>query len=144
MDKSIVPDWLQAELKEAESEEKQKKRKQRRRKPKKKNVQGKAQVAVESPEQHPNYVSSEKEEITSAQLERMKKLEKEYERRQQEIMMEAELAVRAREEALNQELYRLREELDRQRQLQSEYMQEKAAGMVNSEPTKRKSECQIQ
>ena len=32
----------------------------------------------------------------------MKKMEREYERRQQEILLEAEAAVRAREEALNQ------------------------------------------
>merc|ERR1711874_616622 len=125
MDKSVVPDWLKAELQEAESEEKQRKRKQKRKRTRKRGEQKRAQKAPEETE-HPNYVPSEKEDITSAQLERMKKLEKEYERRQQEIMMEAELAVRAREEALNQELYRLREELDRQRALQSQYMQEKA------------------
>ena len=64
----------------------------------------------------------------------MKKMEREYERRQQEILLEAEAAVRAREEALNQvseiisfllfvrwvnfafqELGRLREELERQK-----------------------------
>ena len=53
----------------------------------------------------------------------MKKLEKEYERRQQEIMLEAEAAVKAREEALNQELSRLREELERQRSMQNDYIQ---------------------
>ena len=70
----------------------------------------------------------------SEQQERMKKMEREYERRQQEILLEAEAAVRAREEALNQvseiisflefvrlvnfaiqELGRLREELERQK-----------------------------
>ena len=54
---------------------------------------------------------------------RLKKLEKEYERRQQEIMLEAEAAVKAREEALNQELSRLREELERQRSMQNDYIQ---------------------
>ena len=54
---------------------------------------------------------------------RVKKLEKEYERRQQEIMLEAEAAVKAREEALNQELSRLREELERQRSMQNDYIQ---------------------
>ena len=38
----------------------------------------------------------------SEQQDRMKKMEREYERRQQEILLEAEAAVRAREEALNQ------------------------------------------
>ena len=40
----------------------------------------------------------------SEQQDRMKKMEREYERRQQEILLEAEAAVRAREEALNQVL----------------------------------------
>ena len=38
----------------------------------------------------------------SEQQDRMRKMEREYERRQQEILLEAEAAVRAREEALNQ------------------------------------------
>ena len=54
---------------------------------------------------------------------RVKKLEKEYERRQPVIMLEAEAAVKAREEALNQELSRLREELERQRSMQNDYIQ---------------------
>ena len=70
------------------------------------------------------------------------RLEKEYERRQQEILLEAEAAVKAREEALNQvtlstkniysfdgkylqELARLREELERQRGLQADYITDK-------------------
>ena len=70
------------------------------------------------------------------------RLEKEYERRQQEILLEAEAAVKAREEALNQvtlctkkylqcsrnylqDLARLREELERQRGLQADYITDK-------------------
>ena len=109
LDKSSVPDWLEAELKDAESDQKLARRRQKKKR-KKKGGHGQA------PGGHPHSVTSEGEHMmTGDQLERVRRLEKEYERRQQEIMLEAEAAVRAREEALNQELSRLREELERQR-----------------------------
>ena len=109
LDKSAVPDWLEAELKDAESDQKLARRRQKKKR-KKKGGHGQA------PGGHPHSVTSEGEHMmTGDQLERVRRLEKEYERRQQEIMLEAEAAVRAREEALNQELSRLREELERQR-----------------------------
>ena len=109
LDKSAVPDWLEAELKDAESDQKLARRRQKKKR-KKKGGHGQA------PGGHPHSVTSEEEHtMTGDQLERVRRLEKEYERRQQEIMLEAEAAVRAREEALNQELSRLREELERQR-----------------------------
>ena len=107
LDKSAVPDWLEAELKDAESDQKLARRRQKKKR-KKKGGHG-------QPPGHPHSVTSEGEDLTGDQLERVRRLEKEYERRQQEIMLEAEAAVRAREEALNQELSRLREELERQR-----------------------------
>ena len=107
LDKSTVPDWLEAELKDAESDQKLSRRRQKKKR-KKKGGHG-------QPAGHPHSVTSEGEDLTGDQLERVRRLEKEYERRQQEIMLEAEAAVRAREEALNQELSRLREELERQR-----------------------------
>ena len=108
LDKSAVPDWLEAELKDAESDQKLARRRQKKKR-KKKGGTGAS---------HPHSVSSGSEpgeSLTGDQLERVRRLEKEYERRQQEIMLEAEAAVRAREEALSQELTRLREELERQR-----------------------------
>ena len=128
MDKSAVPDWLEAELKEAETDDKSNKRKQKKRKKKKSHHEHHAD--------HPHSVVDDDE--------RVKRLEKEYERRQQEIMLEAEAAVKAREEALNQELSRLREELEKQRGLQSDYIHDKMGRRKSEDEMHSSSGCCIQ
>lgn len=54
-----------------------------------------------------------------------RKLEKEFNKKQIEIRMEAQHAVREREKALNDEVSRLRDELDRQKRSQTENMDAK-------------------
>ena len=140
MERSVLPDWLEAELKEAETDQRQnrkKKKKKNRKQSKERQGHG----------HHPHSVHSEEEErgeLTESQMERVKRMEREYERRQQEIMLEAEEAVRAREEALNQELHRLREELERQRSLQTDYIQDKMGGRRQEEDRHSSSSCSLQ
>ena len=135
MERSVLPDWLQAELKEAESDQREQKKKARKKKKSRKGSQ-------ERGASHPHSVESE--ELTESQLERVRRMEREYERRQQEIMLEAEEAVRAREEALNQELARLREELERQRSLQTDYIQDKLGGRKHEDHQHSSGSCSLQ
>ncbi len=55
-----------------------------------------------------------------------KRLEEQFNRKQIEIRMEAQNAVREREKALNEEVVRLREELEKQKRRQQEVMEQKA------------------
>ncbi|XP_040565280.1 serine/threonine-protein kinase Nek8 [Lepeophtheirus salmonis] len=87
---SKVPDWLEAELSTAETY------------PHSKN---------EPPAQIKN------QEVTkSKDDQKLKKMENDYQKKKQEILLEAEAAVRTREKALNNEVHRLREELDKQKE----------------------------
>ena len=135
MERSVLPDWLQAELREAETDQRSNKKKQRKKKKARKG-------SKERGASHPHSVESE--ELTESQMERVRRMEREYERRQQEIMLEAEEAVRAREEALNQELARLREELERQRSLQTDYIQDKMGGRKGEEHQHSSGSCSLQ
>ena len=72
LEKSVVPDWIEAELKDAENDPSLNRKKQKKRR-KKKN----------SHEHHANHPHS----VNTDDDERVKRLEKEYERRQQEIML---------------------------------------------------------
>ena len=137
MERSVLPDWLQAELREAESDQRANRKKQRKKKSRRKEGRERERGAS-----HPHSVESE--ELTESQLERVRRLEREYERRQQEIMLEAEEAVRAREEALNQELSRLREELERQRSLQTDYIQDKLGGRKHEDHQHSAGSCSLQ
>ena len=87
-DRSVVPDWLQAELAEAAGEEKGRRRKEKKKKHRHRGGGG-AEGGVEGGAGHPHAVPGE-------ELERLRRLEVQYERRQQEILMEAELAVQVR------------------------------------------------
>ena len=135
MERSVLPDWLQAELREAETDQKSNRKKQRKKKKARKE-------SKERGASHPHSVESE--ELTESQMERVRRMEREYERRQQEIMLEAEEAVRAREEALNQELHRLREELERQRSLQTDYIQDKMGARTQESDQHSSSSCSVQ
>lgn len=57
---------------------------------------------------------------------------------------EAEAAVRAREEALNQELSRLREELEKQRSMQNDYIHDKFSRNKNDISNESSSGCTLQ
>ena len=138
MERSVLPDWLEAELKEAETDQRVKRKKQRK---KKKGGAGRGERGL-GEASHPHSVESE--ELTESQLERVRRMEREYERRQQEIMLEAEEAVRAREEALNQELARLREELERQRSLQTDYIQDRLGGRKHEDQHHSSGSCSLQ
>ena len=55
----------------------------------------------------------------------VERLEKEYNKKRKELLLEAENAVRVREEAFNQELVRLNQELERHKQIQREQVEQK-------------------
>ncbi len=63
---------------------------------------------------------------STSDLEYQKRLEQQFNQRQNEIRLEAQNAVRERERALNEEVVRLREELDRQRERQREGLEARA------------------
>ena len=58
-------------------------------------------------------------------MEYEKKLQQDFDKRQIEIRMEAENAVRERERALNDEVVRLREQLERHQSRQQEVVKQK-------------------
>ena len=58
-------------------------------------------------------------------MEYEKKLQQDFDKRQIEIRMEAENAVRERERALNDEVVRLREQLERHQSRQQEVVRQK-------------------
>jgi hypothetical protein len=74
-----------------------------------------------------------------------RRLESEFNRRQIEIRMEAQNAVREREKALNEEVMRLREELEKQRQLQdsTDHHEKPANVLASDNPGKGASQCLI-
>ena len=55
----------------------------------------------------------------------VERLEKEYNKKRKELLLEAENAVRVREEAFNQELVRLNQELEKHKQIQREQVEQK-------------------
>ena len=54
--------------------------------------------------------------------EHIKKMQKEYEQKRKELLLEAENVVRMREEAYNQELMKLQTELEKQKRIQQEHL----------------------
>ena len=62
----------------------------------------------------------------------VERLEKEYNRKRKELLLEAENAVRVREEAFNQELIRLNQELERHKKLQRDQLDVKKKSSIVS------------
>ena len=66
-----------------------------------------------------NSATTTQEGITAVDRDKyVERLEKEYNRKRKELLLEAENAVRVREEAFNQELIRLNQELERHKKIQ--------------------------
>ena len=64
-------------------------------------------------------------QVSVSSMEYEKKLQQDFDKRQIEIRMEAENAVRERERALNDEVVRLREQLERHQSRQQEVVRQK-------------------
>ena len=64
--------------------------------------------------------SSSKSKRNLTDEEHIKKMQKEFEQKRKELLLEAENVVRMREEAYNQELLKLQTELEKHRRLQKE------------------------
>ena len=64
--------------------------------------------------------------------EHIKRMQKEFEQKRKELLLEAENVVRMREEAYNQELLKLQTELEKQRRLQKETIEKMAVAKTNN------------
>ncbi len=70
-------------------------------------------------------------------------MEREFDKKKQELMLEAENVVRMRDEAYSQELLKLQTELEKQKRLQAESL-EKAAEAKANKAQQGSSSCVIQ
>ena len=81
-------------------------------------------------------VNKSQQDITDVERDKyIERLEKEYNKKRKELLLEAENAVRVREEAFNQELIRLNQELERHKQMQRDQLEvkKKSSGLVGQE-----------
>ena len=72
----------------------------------------------------------------------IERLEKDYNRKRKELLLEAENAVRVREEAFNEELIRLNQELERHKQIQREQLEMKKKPSLSAASTKKSTGVQ--
>jgi hypothetical protein len=101
LDQSVIPDWIKAEIAAAEED-------MPRRQP------------VKSPEKQKK--SSHQNNNHTSDEEHIKRMQREFEVKRRELLLEAENVVRMREEAFNQQLIKLQTELEKQKRLQEEHM----------------------
>ncbi len=128
MDQSNVPDWIREEIAEAESEM-----------PKGGSPSRRPPLRSRSPS--PPKRSPLKRQLSEE--DHIKRLEREFDKKKQELLLEAENVVRMREEAFNQELIKLQTELEKQKLLQQESL-EKVAASKNGKDVPASSSCAIQ
>jgi len=116
LEASAIPDWLMNELGESEDRNSVASDERRRHSPQPKSVLKKR-------------LTSSAGQNGSQQREYQRKVQLQFDAKQKEIRLEAEHAVREREKALNEEVVRLREELERQQTKQEEKdVEEKGGG----------------
>ena len=77
--------------------------------------------------------ANSQEGMTTADRDKyVERLEKEYDRKRKQLLLEAENAVRVREEAFNQELVRLNQELERHKKMQRDQLDSKKKSSASS------------
>ena len=96
-----IPEWIKAEMEVASKE------------------------MVQKPEQDPHKAHShskdrKKSSSASENEDHIKRMQKEFELKRKELLLQAENVVRMREEAYNQELFRLQTELEKQKRMREE------------------------
>ena len=83
--------------------------------------------------------------ITDSEKEKyIQRLEKEYNRKRKELLLEAENAVRVREEAFNEELIRLNQELEHHKQIQRDQSEQKKKQSLSTASKKQSASVQKQ
>ena len=132
MDESndALPEWLKNDLEDAnadhpddnkkhkENNKKRNKHRNQKSHPKK----GRETAAERNRKDHTNERNAQ-DGMTAVDRDKyVERLEKEYDRKRKELLLEAENAVRVREEAFNQELIRLNQELERHKKLQRDQL----------------------
>ena len=122
---SVIPDWLQNELDEGRPPSKQ----------------PPGRFPRPPTRGMPRADQPGNRESTAVRNEYKNKLEVEFNKKQLEIRMEAQNAVREREKVLNDEVARLREELERQKMSQQELLEAKAK---EAEKEEKEKACSIQ
>ena len=151
MDESndALPEWLKNDLEDAnadhpENKKKTKENNKRRNKQRERKSQPKkGKEARNDQNNRENYdeknLATKSQEIMTAtdRDKYVERLEKEYNRKRKELLLEAENAVRVREEAFNQELIRLNQELERHKKMQRDQSDPKKKSSL---PTTKKTE----
>ena len=151
MDESndALPEWLKNDLEDAnadhpENKKKTKENNKRRNKQRERKSQpNKGKEARNEKNNRENYDeknldSKSQEAMTATDRDKyVERLEKEYNRKRKELLLEAENAVRVREEAFNQELIRLNQELERHKKMQRDQSDPKKKSSL---PTTKKTQ----
>merc|ERR1712062_360324 len=114
-DQSDIPEWIKAEMEVASKEMLQKDPQQRR-------SEEYSKAAHSHNRKKSSTTSGGGNDINEDHIKRM---QKEFELKRKELLLQAENVVRMREEAYNQELFRLQTELEKQKTMQREESLEK-------------------
>ena len=134
MDEShdALPEWLKNDLEDANIDQPNQpkgqnggkrrlnKRSDHKYPPRKAKTQHSKQISQEK-----GYDHSDSDLTNDERNKYVERLEKEYNKKRKELLLEAENAVRVREEAFNQELVRLNQELERHKQIQRQQVEQK-------------------
>ena len=106
-EQSDIPDWIKAEMEVASKEMQQPRQRDRQ--------AGQAAAAEKGA-----HVHKERKKSSGVDEEQLKRMQKEFELKRKELLLQAENVVRMREEAYNQELFRLQTELEKQKRRRTE------------------------
>ena len=117
---TTIPDWLKNDFDDAEEED------ARRRPHSRRHKSAAAASRDHNRKRDKKRKNQQRAPMPSDLAEYQRKLEHDFNKKKLEIRMEAQNAVREREKALNEEVVRLREELDKQKERQQEILDAKA------------------
>ena len=89
--------------------------------------------------------NSSRKKSSGVDEEQLKRMQKDFELKRKELLLQAENVVRMREEAYNQELFRLQTELEKQKRMRTEESLEKSADKEMDQASKStEGRCLIQ
>ena len=147
MDESndALPEWLKNDLEDAnadhpdnnnkkhkENNKKRNKKRQQKSQPRK-GKEAKREQHNQANRDNGNIDANSQEGMTTADRDKyVERLEKEYDRKRKQLLLEAENAVRVREEAFNQELVRLNQELEKHKKMQRDQLDSKKKSSSSS------------
>jgi hypothetical protein len=156
MDESsdALPEWLKNDLEDANADHpvqqgRQKENNERGSRQSKQKVQSRKDKERKSNDKHQgvrdarNREENVQKDITDSEKDKyIERLEKDYNRKRKDLLLEAENAVRVREEAFNEELIRLNQELDRHKQIQRDQLELKKKPSLSAASMKKSTGIQ--